>query len=127
MSQSGKSSLISMQPNFEKKTFVIFCDHERPHYKIEYLLIDKKNFNLIMDERSCFWHILPDTYGSIECRLCHRYIGNCANYCEKCVKEKGICKVCGKSPVFDRDEAYNRVADLRVIIGSDNMGKLHLI
>ena len=42
-------------------------------------------------------------------------------------KRKAFVESGGKSPVFDRDEAYNRVADLRVIIGTDNMDHPSLV
>lgn len=50
-------------------------------------------------------------------RLHHRYT---ANHCGNVLIRKTFVKSVGR-PMFDRDDAYNRVANLRVFIGTNNM------
>lgn len=66
-----------------------------------------------MDFKSCFYHVELDTCDSSQCLLCKAYIGGCTKYCQKCSQEKGICRCCGKPPIFIRDEALRAIRNFR--------------
>lgn len=66
-----------------------------------------------MDFKSCFYHVALDTCDNGKCLLCQAYISGETKYCPKCAKEKNICVVCGKQPVFIPEEASRAIRNFQ--------------
>lgn len=62
-----------------------------------------------MDFKSCFYHIELDSCDNAKCLICQAYIAGGAMYCQRCAKEKNICVICGKTPIFIPEEASRAV------------------
>ena len=66
-----------------------------------------------MDFKSCFYHVALNACNNGKCCLCQAYISGETKYCPRCAKEKNICVVCGKQPIFIPEEASRAIRNFQ--------------